>query len=57
MNRWSHPVQYLQQTIDRHEAYIKELHKTVGKIKNELERLEQVKADRKGRKPEMRIVE
>ena len=51
MNRWTHPVQWVQSVIDRHEAYIKELQKTTAKLKEEIDRLDQSKANRAGRKP------
>lgn len=49
MNRWTHPVQWMQSTMDRHEAYIKELHRTVSKLREEIDRLEHQKANRRGR--------
>lgn len=56
MNRWTHPIQWAQQTMDRHQSYIVELQKTVSKLKDEIERLERDKADRKGRKTKITVV-
>ena len=56
MNRWTHPVQWMQSVLDRHESYIKDLHKTVHKLRQEIDRLEEQKADRAGRKRKMELV-
>ena len=53
MNRWTHPVQFMQQALDRHQAYIKELQKITKKLEEEIERIKETKADRKGRKPQL----
>lgn len=49
MNRWTHPVQFMQQTMDRHQAYIVELQKITTKLREEIKRLDEEKANR--RKP------
>ena len=50
MNRWTHPVQYLQQAVDRHTAYIKELQKLTSDLREKIEMLERNKANKQGRK-------
>lgn len=50
MNRHKYPIQWLQQKADEHTAYIAELRRIVGELKQEIDRLEETKANRTGRK-------
>ena len=51
MNRWTYPVQWMQQKIDDHQAYLEKLHAIVDELKKEVIRLEEEKANRAGRRP------
>lgn len=47
MNRWTHPVQWMQSAMDRHQAYITELQKTTAKLREEIKRLDEQKVNKR----------
>ena len=51
MNRWSYPMQWMQQKMDEHFAYLERLHKITDELREEIKRLDEEKANRAGRRP------
>ena len=45
--RWTNPVMWLQDAIDRHAEYITKLHQVAERLQAEVDRLERVKTNKR----------